>query len=90
MNDEIKKAPSILPHLGAFASTAQAKVAHDLFIAGEFLVQLKKLAEAYGQIRSDAGHGATTAACRFAVLMARGLGMTEGEFFTILRASWGD
>jgi len=82
--------PAIKPHLGAFASGTDADVAHHLFIAGEFLNQLAKLGDEYGKLRSDAAHGVMAATVRYAVLVARGMGMTRGELVTLVTANWGD
>ena len=82
--------PSIKPHLGSFASGTEADVAHHLFIAGEFLTHLAKMGDEYAQLRSDAAHGVMAATVRYAVLVARGMGMTQGELVTLVRANWGD
>lgn len=82
--------PAIKPHLGTFASGTDADVAHHLFIAGEFLNQLAKLGDAYGQIRADAAHGVMAATVRYAVLVARGMGMRRGELVALVTANWDD
>jgi hypothetical protein len=82
--------PAIKPHLGTFASGTDADVAHHLFIAGEFLNQLARLGDEYGKLRSDAAHGVMSATVRYAVLVARGMGMTRGELVTLVKANWGD
>lgn len=77
-------------NLPAFATASDAKINHDLFVAREFHLQLVKLGNAYNLVRSEAGDGAFAATCRYAVQLARGLGIPERQFFAVLRACWED
>lgn len=95
MNDKkvrsiLERFPQIKPHIGAFASGTDKDVAHHLFIAREFLVQLKAQADAYATIRTDTAHGVLAATVRFAVLVSRGMGMTREELRALVMANWND